>query len=119
MAEAEPAADEAEQAARVSGNPQLLQWALWLRAWVLMERGQLDAALAAADESVDLAAELDDSASAIVARAVLGAVLGARGEHARGRELLAAYDIDHGWICRWAPFLVESDLALGDVAAAA
>ena len=26
MAEAEPIADEAEQAARVSGNPQLVQW---------------------------------------------------------------------------------------------
>jgi DNA-binding NarL/FixJ family response regulator len=118
LTEAEPAADEAEQAARVSGNPQLLQWALWMQAWVLMERGRLDAALAAAQESVALAAELDDSASPIVARAVLGAVLGARGEHPRARELLEAYDIDHGWICRWAPYLVESDLALADLSAA-
>jgi hypothetical protein len=45
-------------------------------------------------------------------------VLGARGEHARARELLEAYDIDHGWICRWAPSLVESDLALDDLPAA-
>jgi DNA-binding NarL/FixJ family response regulator len=118
MGEAEPAADEAEQAARVSGNRQLLQWSLWMRGWVLMARGRLDAALAAAGESVELAAELDDSASRVVARAVLGAVLGARGEHAQARELLAAYDIDHGWICRWAPFLVESDLALEDLPAA-
>jgi DNA-binding NarL/FixJ family response regulator len=118
IAEAEPVADEAEQAARVSNNPQLLQWALWLQAWVLMERGRLDAALAAATESVELAARLDDSASGVVARAVLGAVLGARGDHARGRALLQAYDIDHGWICRWAPSLVESDLALDDVTAA-
>jgi DNA-binding NarL/FixJ family response regulator len=49
---------------------------------------------------------------------VLGAVLGARGEHQRARELLQAYDIDHGWICRWAPLLVESDLALDDLSAA-
>jgi DNA-binding NarL/FixJ family response regulator len=118
MAEAEPVADEAEQAARVSGNPQLVQWALWMRGWVLMERGRLDVALTAATESVALAAELDDSASAVVARAVLGAVLGARGEHQHARELLQAYDIDHGWICRWAPFLVESDLALNDLPAA-
>jgi DNA-binding NarL/FixJ family response regulator len=118
MTEAEPAADEAEQAARVSANPQLVQWALWLRAWVLMERGQIDPAFAAASESVALAGELDDSASGIVARAVLGAILAAREEPARGRELLAAYDIDHGWICRWAPVLVECDLALGDLAAA-
>jgi DNA-binding NarL/FixJ family response regulator len=118
VADADPAADEAEQAARVGGNGQLLQWTLWLRGWVLLERGHLDGALAAAGESVELAAELDDSASAVVAQAVLGAVLAARDEHARARELLQAYDIDHGWICRWAPVLVESDLALDDLPAA-
>ena len=119
VAEAEPLADETEQAARVSGNAQLVQWALWMNAWVLADRGRLDAALAAAQESVTMAGELDPSASADVARAVLGAVLGARGEHQRGRALLASYEIDHGWICRWAPVLVESDLAAGDLTAAA
>jgi DNA-binding NarL/FixJ family response regulator len=118
LTEAEAVADEAEQAARVSGNLQLTQWALWLYAWVLLERGRLDAARAAATESAELADGLDDSASAVVARAVLGAVHGAHGEHQRARELLRAYDIDHGWICRWAPSLVESDLALHDLAAA-
>ena len=118
IAEAEPLADAAEQSARASGNSQLVQWALWLDAWVLLERGRLDPALAAATESVELAQQLDDSASAIVARAVLGAVLIARGSHAEGRPLVAAYDIDQGWVCRWAPVLVESDIALGDLAAA-
>jgi DNA-binding NarL/FixJ family response regulator len=118
MSEAEPLADEAEQAARVSGVAPLLQWILWLRGWVLMERGDLDAALDAVQESVELAAEMDDSASTVVARTVFGAVLGARGEPERARELLAAYELDSGWICRWAPFLVESDLAAGDLEAA-
>lgn len=118
MVEAEPLADEAEQAARVSGVTPLLQWGLWLRGWVLMERGDLDAALDAARESVELGTDLDDSASTTVANAVLGAVLGARGEPARARELLVGYDIDNGWICRWAPFLVQSDLEAGDLAAA-
>ena len=118
VVEAEALADEAEQAARVSGVTQLLQWALWLRGWVLMERGELDGALDAARESVDLGAELDDSASSMVARVVLGAVLATRGEHERGRPLLDDYDIDNGWICRWAPLLVESDLALDDLDAA-
>ncbi len=117
--EAESAADEAEQAARVSANAQLLQWALWLRAWVLLERGGLEEALAAAVESVQLADRLDDSASAVVARAVLGAVHGALGEHARARDLLGPYDVDNGWICRWAPTLVETHLALGDLDVAA
>src|SRR5258705_23323 len=118
MGEAEQVADDAEQAARVSANAQLLQWTLWLRAWVLMERGQIDPAYLAATESAALAAELDDSASGVVARAVLGAILATREEPARARELLAAYDIDHGWICRWAPVLVECDLALNDLTAA-
>jgi DNA-binding NarL/FixJ family response regulator len=118
MPEAQRLADETEQAARVSGNAALSQWALWLHAWVLMERGELDAALAAANESVTLAGALDDSASAMVADVVLGAVLGARGAHERARPLLAAYNVDNGWICRWAPVLVESDLALGDSDAA-
>ncbi len=118
LAEAESLSDEAEQASRVSGHAQLVQWALWMRAAVLLDRGQLETALTAAGESVALAARLDDSASAVVARAVLGTVLGARGEHARARELIGAYDIDRGWICRHAPALVESDLAVGDLAAA-
>jgi DNA-binding NarL/FixJ family response regulator len=118
MGEAEPVADDAEQAARLSANAQLLQWTLWLKAWVLMERGQIDPAYAAATESVALADELDDSASGVVARAVLGAILATREEPARARELLAAYDIDHGWICRWAPVLVGCDLALNDLTAA-
>jgi len=118
MPEAEALADETEQAARVSGNPQTLQWALWLHGWVLAERGRLDPAFAAASESIALATELDDSASAAVARVVLGAVLAARGEHVPARELLAAYELDHGWICRWAPVLVGSDLALDDLPAA-
>ena len=116
--EAEAVADDAEQAARLSGNAQLTQWSLWLHGWVLLEGGELDAALVAAEESVELASSLDESASGVVARAVLGAILGARGDHERARDLVAAYDIDKGWICRWSPVLVESDLAVGDEEAA-
>ena len=117
--EAVAAADEAEQAARVTGNDQAVQWALWMHAWALLERGDLDAALAVAEGSVDLAQRLDDSALTTIARAVLGAVLVARGEPARSRPLLDAYDLEPGWRCRWTPPLVEADLALGDASAAA
>ena len=117
-AEAAELADRTEQAARVTGNDQAVQWALWMRAWVLIDRGELDAALAAAEESVALGERLDDSALTVIARTVLGAALAARGDHARGRELLARYDIDPGWLCRWSPPLVEADLADGDLAAA-
>jgi DNA-binding NarL/FixJ family response regulator len=116
--EAVAAADETEQRARLTGLEQGVQWSLWMRAWALLERGDLDAALAAAEESVALARRLDDSALATIADAVLGAVLVGRGEPARGRDLLAAYDVDPGWICRWAVPLVEADIALEDLIAA-
>ncbi len=115
LGEAVPAADEAEQAARVSASPQLVQWALWMRAWVLLEEGSLDAALALATESVEIAASLDDSTLAVIGRTTLGAVLAARGEHARGRELVLAYDVDSGWVARWAPYAVAAGIALGDL----
>ena len=116
--ESAEAADLAEQAARVTGNDQIVQWALWMRAWTLLERGSVNAGLAAAAESVAVAERLDDSSLAMVARAVHGAALTALGHPAQGRPMLAAYDADPGWICRWAPVLVDADLALGDLPAA-
>jgi DNA-binding NarL/FixJ family response regulator len=99
----------------VTGNDQAVQWALWMRAWALLEAGDLDAARGAAEESVALAERLDDSALVTIGEAVLGAVLVAHGDPGRGRELLARYDVEPGWICRWAVPLVEADLALGDL----
>ncbi len=116
--ESAEAADLAEQAARVTGNDQIVQWALWMRAWTLLERGSVNAGLEAAAESVAVAERLDDSSLAMVARAVHGAALAASGHPAQGRPMLAGYDADPGWICRWAPVLVDADLALGDLPAA-
>jgi DNA-binding CsgD family transcriptional regulator len=90
-----------------------------MRAWVLLDHGDLDAALACAQESVALAEHLDESALQTVSKAVLGSVLLATGEPDRARPLLAAYDLEPGWICRWAPRLVEAELALDDLEAAA
>jgi len=112
------AADEAEQAARVSGSPQLMQWALWVRAWAMLEAGTLDPALVLATESANLAAGLDDSTLGLIARTTLGAVLGERGEYERGRDLVLAYDVDSGWVARWAPYVVAADIGLGDLEAA-
>ncbi len=112
------AADLAEQAARVTGNDQAVQWALWMRSWSLLDHGDPTHALATVDESLDLAGRLDDSSHVTVARAVRGAVLVALGDAAAGRPLLAAYDIDPGWVCRWSPWLVQADVQLGDVPSA-
>ena len=92
--EAAEAADQAEQGARLTGSAQAVQWTLWMRAWTLLERGDLDAALVSAQESVALTEGLDESVLAMIARAVLGAVLVARGDHERGREMIARYDAD-------------------------
>ncbi len=117
-AECADAADLAEQAARVSGNDQAVQWALWMRAWALLERGDLRTAEAVAAESVALAERLDASWLTTVARAVHGAVLVSAGSPDRGREMLADYDLDPGWVCRWAPYLVQAHLDLGEPQAA-
>jgi DNA-binding CsgD family transcriptional regulator len=117
-AEAADAVDRAELAARMSHSDQSMQWALWMRAWVLLDRDELDGALRCAQESVDLAETLDDSALVVIGRAVLGSVLLAVGRAAEAVPLLAAYDVDPGWTCRWAPRLVEAQLAVGDREAA-
>ncbi|MET0864707.1 MAG: AAA family ATPase [Nakamurella sp.] len=112
------AADRAEQSARTTFNDQIVQWSLWMRAWALLERGNVQTAHLAATESVEIARRLDDSSLVTVATAVLGATLVAAGEPGKGRPMLAAYDLDPGWVCRWAPILVEADLALGDLVSA-
>ena len=117
LADCVDAADQAEQSARMTGNDQIIQWALWMRAWALLERGNLRTAAIVSAESLALAGRLEHSAWITVARAVQGAVFVADGEPALGRPLLAAYDLDPGWVCRWAPILVDADVALGDLAA--
>ena len=113
-ADAAVVADRAELVARLAHADQPLQWALWMRAWVHLDLGDLDTALRCARESVDLARRLDQSALVTVANAVLGSVLLAHGQAAEAVPLLAAYDVDPGWICRWSPRLVEAQLAIGD-----
>ncbi|HET7822823.1 MAG TPA: BREX system ATP-binding domain-containing protein [Ornithinibacter sp.] len=113
--DATDAAGRAELAARLTRNDQSLQWALWMRAWVLLDRGDLDEALSAASESVALAVDLDVSALVTVGNAVLGSVLLAAGDPEHARPLLAAYDVEPGWVCRWSPRLVAAELALGDI----
>ena len=77
--EAAEVSDRAEVEARLTRNDQSVQWALWMRAWVLLERGDLDAALRGAEESVELARRLDESALVTIGNAVLGSVLLADG----------------------------------------
>ncbi|WP_344769068.1 ATP-binding protein [Aeromicrobium panaciterrae] len=113
------AADRTELEARLVHNEQSLQWALWMRAYFLLEAGELDLARAAASESVALAERLDSSALVTIGNAVLGAVLLADGKADHAVPLLAAYDVEPGWIARWAPRLVEASITVGDLTSAA
>lgn len=117
-AEAVTASRETVLAARLTRLDQPLQWALWLHAWLLLEADDVEGALAAAQESVGLAQVLADSTLVTIARSVLGSTLIVAGRPQDGVPLLAAHD-EVGWVCRWAPRLVEGYLALGDRAAAA
>jgi hypothetical protein len=112
ITEAVAAVDEAEQAARVTGNDQAVQWALWMHAWALLERGDLDAALAAAEESVQAPRRLGPGPD----RPRGARRRPRRAGHARARP---PADLEPGWRCRWTPPLVRADLALGDASEAA
>ena len=85
---------------------------------MLLDHAFLHAAMSAATRSVALAEPVHQSALVTIGNAVLGSALLAGGRPAEAWLLLAAYDVEPGWIARWAPRLVEADLALGDVGGA-
>jgi ATP/maltotriose-dependent transcriptional regulator MalT len=61
LAEALELAEGAVEAARLSGNRQVTGWALVAEAWITAVLGDLDRALAAGEEAVDLLRGLDES----------------------------------------------------------
>jgi DNA-binding CsgD family transcriptional regulator len=80
--------DGAIEAARLVGNAQSLAWTLVNGAWTTMLRGELEAALAMAEESAELVQDVDDSPITTWSGAVLGAIVIEAGEAARGAELI-------------------------------
>ena len=82
--------DGAIEGARLMGNAQPLAWSLLSSAAARMMCGDLDAALAAATESVELGRELGVSLVSSYATAILGLVLIERGDPERGAELLVS-----------------------------
>ena len=89
LADAAELLDAATEAARLSGNPQALAWALFCRAFVAFPAGDTRTAIAAAQESLDLATEAGQSVIAARAAAVLAVALLDAGEPARAAETLA------------------------------
>jgi ATP/maltotriose-dependent transcriptional regulator MalT len=88
LAEATELLDGAIEASRLLGNTHALAWNLFNRSVVALAVGDLDTALATAQESVDLSQQLDEGFVAAWAAVRLAAVLLERGQPARAVELL-------------------------------
>jgi ATP/maltotriose-dependent transcriptional regulator MalT len=88
VVEATELLDGAIEAARLLGNTHALAWNLFNRSVVALAAGDLDIALASAQESVDLSRELDEGFVAAWAAVRLAAVLLETGEPERAVELL-------------------------------
>jgi ATP/maltotriose-dependent transcriptional regulator MalT len=88
VAEAAELLDEAVEAARLSRNVEALGWNLLSRAYVAVAAGDLELALGAAQESVEVTRELDDRLVSTYARWALGSALLEAGEPGRAIEVL-------------------------------
>jgi tetratricopeptide (TPR) repeat protein len=82
--------DGAIEAARLAGNAQSLAWTLLNRSWTAMVSGDLESALATAEESAELVHEFDDSPIATWSACILGGILLETGDVQRG--LAVIYD---------------------------
>jgi DNA-binding CsgD family transcriptional regulator len=89
LADAAELLDAAIEAARLSGHPPALAWALFCRAFVAVPAGDLRTAIAAAQESLELAAEANQAVIAARAASVLAVALLDAGQSDRAAAVLA------------------------------
>jgi DNA-binding CsgD family transcriptional regulator len=88
FADAAALLDGAIEAARLSGHPPALAWALFCRAFVAVPAGDLKTAIAAAQESLELATEANQAVIAARAAAVLAVALLDAGQQDRAAAVL-------------------------------
>jgi DNA-binding CsgD family transcriptional regulator len=82
-------AEAAAEAARLSGNRQVLCWALTAEAWIASIAGELSRARTAGAEAVDLLGDLDESVLSRATRVHVAAALLEAGEPERCLEAMA------------------------------
>ena len=87
LLEASELLDGAIEASRLAGNNQTLAWDLMNRAFVDVHRGQMDSAIAAAEESLDLTRDLGDGFVSTHAGVMLAIARMENGEPERAVEL--------------------------------
>ena len=90
LAEAGELLEGGIEAARLSGNTQALVSSLWSRSAVALAAGDVELALANAQESVDLSQDLDDPFQSAWAAVRLAAALTETGQPERGVALLVS-----------------------------
>ena len=112
--------DEAVEAARLSGNAQALGWNLLSRAFTALAAGDLDTAIAASRESVEVTRDLDDTLVSTYASVALASTLYESGEAARAIEILLSAAggeelprIASGWKANYFELLTRCWLTLG------
>ena len=89
LADAAELLDAAIEAARLSGHPPALAWALFCRAFVAVPAGDLKTAIATAQESLELAGEANQAVIAARAASVLAVALLDAGQADRAAAVLA------------------------------
>ena len=89
LADAAELLDAAIEAARLSGHPPALAWALFCRAFVAVPAGDLKTAIAAAQESLELATEANQAVIAARAASILAVALLDAGQPDRAAAVLA------------------------------
>ncbi len=125
IAEALAVAENATEAAILTGNEQFAVWALWADAVVSSVAGETDRALAGAREAVARCDRVAETFFSSLSRLHLAAALSAAGDAAAARVELAAFEAGpdqrlldlrgaHGW-----ELLISTQLSLRDLAAAA
>jgi DNA-binding NarL/FixJ family response regulator len=120
IAESAELLDDAVEAARLSGNVEALGWNLLGRAYTAVAAGDVDIALAAAQESVDLTRDLDDSLVSTFAAVALAHAEYESGEPRRAVEVLSMHAggdelalIPDGWRANYFELLTRCWLAVG------
>ncbi len=125
-AEASELAETAEDAARLSANPQSLAWALWVRALAATAAGDDALALRSGQECMQVGSTVDDNVILATGGWVYGAALLEAGQPERCRaEVLASgggpdlLRVGSGARCTCYELLTRAELALGRRAEAA
>jgi DNA-binding NarL/FixJ family response regulator len=119
IAESGELLEEAVEAARLSGDVEALGWNLLGRSFTAVAAGDIELALIAAEESVELTRDLDDSLVSAFAGVALAHAVYESGEPLRGVDILLASAggqelslIPDGWRANYFELLTRCWLAL-------